>query len=64
MRMALLLDEEPAVLPVLADSLQGPALEILTCRELEPAEAILEHGHFDVVVTDLRVSELGTQGLR
>ncbi|HEY4224141.1 MAG TPA: EAL domain-containing response regulator, partial [Myxococcota bacterium] len=40
-------------------------IEIITCREIEAAEAILEHHRFDVVVTDLRVSELGgLEGIR
>jgi EAL domain-containing protein (putative c-di-GMP-specific phosphodiesterase class I)/ActR/RegA family two-component response regulator len=65
MRRVLLLDDEPAVLGVLADYLAAPGLEIVTCREIEAAEAILEHGRFDVVVTDLRVSELGgLEGMR
>jgi EAL domain-containing protein (putative c-di-GMP-specific phosphodiesterase class I)/ActR/RegA family two-component response regulator len=65
MRKVLLLDDEPAVLSVLADYLQAPGLEIVTCREIEAAEAILEHHRFDVVVTDLRVSELGgLEGMR
>jgi EAL domain-containing protein (putative c-di-GMP-specific phosphodiesterase class I)/ActR/RegA family two-component response regulator len=65
MRRVLLLDDEPAVLGVLADYLAAPGLEIVTCREIEAAEAILEHGRFDVVVTDLRVSELGgLEGIR
>lgn len=65
MRKVLLLDDEPAVLSVLADYLQSPGLEIVTCREIEAAEAILEHHRFDVVVTDLRVSELGgLEGMR
>jgi EAL domain-containing protein (putative c-di-GMP-specific phosphodiesterase class I)/ActR/RegA family two-component response regulator len=65
MRRVLLLDDEPAVLSVLADYLQAPGLEIVTCREIEAAEAVLEHGRFDVVVTDLRVSELGgLEGMR
>ncbi len=64
-RKVLLLDDEPAVLSVLADYLQAPGLEIVTCREIEAAEAILEHHRFDVVVTDLRVSELGgLEGMR
>lgn len=65
MRKILLLDDEPAVLSVLADYLQAPGIEIVTCREIEAAEAILEHHRFDVVVTDLRVSELGgLEGMR
>ena len=65
MRRVLLLDDEPAVLGVLADYLVAPGIEIVTCREIEAAEAILEHHRFDVVVTDLRVSELGgLEGIR
>ena len=65
MRRVLLLDDEPAVLGVLADYLVAPGLEITTCREIEAAEAILDHHRFDVVVTDLRVSELGgLEGMR
>ena len=65
MRRVLLLDDEPAVLSVLADYLTAPGVEIITCREIEAAEAVLEHHRFDVVVTDLRVSELGgLEGMR
>lgn len=65
MRSVLLLDDEPAVLSVLSDYLTSPGLEIVTCREIEAAEAVLEHHRFDVVVTDLRVSELGgLEGMR
>ncbi|MBN2359093.1 MAG: EAL domain-containing protein [Deltaproteobacteria bacterium] len=64
-RRVLLLDDEESVLGVLSDYLRSPFLEIVTCREIEAAEAILEHSHFDVVVTDLRVSELGgLEGIR
>lgn len=64
-RRVLLLDDEPAVLGVLADYLVAPGIEIVTCREIEAAEALLEHHRFDVVVTDLRVSELGgLEGIR
>lgn len=64
-RRALLLDDEASVLGVLSDYLRSPNLEIVTCREIEAAEAVLKHTHFDVVVTDLRVSELGgLEGMR
>ena len=49
MRKILLLDDEPAVLSVLADYLQAPGIDIVTCREIEAAEALLEHHRFDVV---------------
>lgn len=64
-RRVLLLDDEASVLGVLGDYLRGPKLEIVTCREIEAAEAVLKHSRFDVVVTDLRVSELGgLEGMR
>ena len=64
-RSVLLLDDEPAVLGVLSDYLTVPGLEIFTCREIEGAEAVLTAHRFDVVVTDLRVSELGgLEGMR
>jgi EAL domain-containing protein (putative c-di-GMP-specific phosphodiesterase class I) len=65
MRRVLLLDDEPAVLSVLSDYLSSPGLEIVTCQEIEAAEAVLVAKRFDVVVTDLRVSELGgLEGMR
>jgi EAL domain-containing protein (putative c-di-GMP-specific phosphodiesterase class I)/ActR/RegA family two-component response regulator len=64
-RRVLLLDDEQVVLGVLSDLLLAPGVEITTCREIEAAEAVLEHHRFDVVVTDLRVSELGgLEGMR
>jgi EAL domain-containing protein (putative c-di-GMP-specific phosphodiesterase class I)/ActR/RegA family two-component response regulator len=64
-RSVLLLDDEPAVLSVLSDYLTAPGLDIYTCREIEAAEAMLAAMSFDVVVTDLRVSELGgLEGMR
>jgi EAL domain-containing protein (putative c-di-GMP-specific phosphodiesterase class I) len=61
----LLLDDEPAVLNVLSDYLASPGLEIITSQEIEAAEAVLDAQRFDVVVTDLRVSELGgLEGMR
>jgi EAL domain-containing protein (putative c-di-GMP-specific phosphodiesterase class I)/ActR/RegA family two-component response regulator len=64
-RRVLLLDDESSVLGVLSDYLRSPQLEIVTCQEIEAAEAVLKHSRFDVVVTDLRVSELGgLEGMR
>ncbi len=65
MRRILLLDDEPSVLSVLADYLRAPGLEIVTCREIEAAEILLNQSRFNVVITDLRVSELGgLEGMR
>jgi EAL domain-containing protein (putative c-di-GMP-specific phosphodiesterase class I)/ActR/RegA family two-component response regulator len=64
-RRVLLLDDEASVLDVLSNYLRSPRLEIVTCQEIEAAEAVLKHSSFDVVVTDLRVSELGgLEGMR
>lgn len=64
-RRVLLLDDEQIVLDVLSDYLAHPTLEIITCREIEAAEAVLEAMRFHVVVSDLRVSELGgLEGMR
>ncbi|MCP4502354.1 MAG: EAL domain-containing response regulator [Deltaproteobacteria bacterium] len=65
LRRIMLLDDESTVLNVLSDYLAHPSLEITTCQEIEAAEAMLEQGRFAVVVTDLRVSELGgLEGMR
>jgi EAL domain-containing protein (putative c-di-GMP-specific phosphodiesterase class I) len=65
MRRILLLDDEPSVLSVLSDYLRAPGLEIVTCREIEAAEILLNESRFNVVITDLRVSELGgLEGMR
>lgn len=65
MRRVLMLDDEPSVLGVLSEYLCAPGIEVVTCREIEAAEALLTHGRFDVVISDLRVSELGgLEGMR
>lgn len=43
----------------LAACLRLPGLELTTCREIEAAEALLRCFRFDVVITDLSVSQLG-----
>lgn len=65
LRRVLILDDEQAVISVLTDYLQTNGLEIITVQELEGAEALLSAYRFDVVITDLRVSELGgLEGVR
>jgi EAL domain-containing protein (putative c-di-GMP-specific phosphodiesterase class I) len=61
----LILDDEKTVLDVLADYLHEPQQEIFLCNDIEAAETLLEQKTFHVVVTDLRVSELGgLEGMR
>ncbi|HEX9944927.1 MAG TPA: EAL domain-containing response regulator [Thermoanaerobaculia bacterium] len=59
MLRVLILDDESIVVDTLAACLRLPGLELTTCREIEAAEALLRCFRFDVVVTDLSVSQLG-----
>lgn len=59
MLRVLILDDESIVVDTLAACLRLPGLELMTCREIEAAEALLRCFRFDVVVTDLSVSQLG-----
>lgn len=53
------------VVDTLAVWLRMPGVELTTCLEIEAAEALLSAYRFDVVVTDLSVSQLGgLEGLR
>ncbi len=58
-RRVLLLDDDPTTLLLLGEHLKGYGLDVVTCRELEAAEAVVEHVRPDVVVTDLCLSEMG-----
>lgn len=61
----LVLDDESMVVDTLAVWLRMPGVELTTCLEIEAAEALLSAYRFDVVVTDLSVSQLGgLEGLR
>tara|TARA_B100000683_G_C12479288_1_gene550747 strand:+ start:468 stop:1649 length:1182 start_codon:yes stop_codon:yes gene_type:complete len=65
MRRILLLDDEPSVLSVLSDYLCAPGIQVFTCQEIEAAETLLNQQRFHVVISDLRVSELGgLEGMR
>jgi len=53
------------VLDMLVVCLSAPGIHLTTCREIEAAEALLSCLRFDVVITDLSVSELGgLEGIR
>jgi EAL domain-containing protein (putative c-di-GMP-specific phosphodiesterase class I)/ActR/RegA family two-component response regulator len=61
----LVLDDESMVVDTLAVWLRMPGIQLTTCLEIEAAEALLSSSRFDVVVTDLSVSQLGgLEGLR
>jgi EAL domain-containing protein (putative c-di-GMP-specific phosphodiesterase class I) len=59
MRRILILDDDPLILRMLAQTLKLDGLEILTCRELEAAEILMEHHDVDLVISDLCVSPFG-----
>lgn len=59
MLRVLILDDESIVVDTLAAYLRLPGLALTTCREIEAAEALLRCFRFDVVITDLSVSQLG-----
>jgi EAL domain-containing protein (putative c-di-GMP-specific phosphodiesterase class I)/ActR/RegA family two-component response regulator len=53
------------VVDMLAVCLRAPGIQLTTCLEIEAAEALLASFRFDVVVTDLSVSQLGgLEGIR
>jgi EAL domain-containing protein (putative c-di-GMP-specific phosphodiesterase class I) len=59
------LDDEEVVLDLLTACLRAPGIRLTTCREIEAAETLLACFHYDAVVTDLSVSELGgLEGMR
>jgi EAL domain-containing protein (putative c-di-GMP-specific phosphodiesterase class I)/ActR/RegA family two-component response regulator len=61
----LILDDESMVVDTLAVWLRMPGVHLTTCLEIEAAEALLSSFRFDVVVTDLSVSQLGgLEGMR
>ncbi|HEY0553832.1 MAG TPA: response regulator, partial [Thermoanaerobaculia bacterium] len=59
MLRVLILDDESIVVDTLAACLRLPGIELTTCMEIEAAEALLRCFNFDVVITDLSVSQLG-----
>jgi EAL domain-containing protein (putative c-di-GMP-specific phosphodiesterase class I)/ActR/RegA family two-component response regulator len=61
----LILDDESMVVDMLAACLRRPGIHLTTCLEIEAALALLSSYRFDVVVTDLSVSQLGgLEGMR
>jgi EAL domain-containing protein (putative c-di-GMP-specific phosphodiesterase class I) len=61
----LILDDESMVVDMLAACLRMPGVHLTTCLEIEAAVALLSSSRFDVVVTDLSVSQLGgLEGMR
>jgi EAL domain-containing protein (putative c-di-GMP-specific phosphodiesterase class I) len=59
MKRAAILDDDPTVLLVLSRSLSRLGYDVVTCRDLEGAETLIEHFELDVLIADLCVSDFG-----
>lgn len=59
MTKVLILDDDPTILSILGRQLQLQGADVIACRELEAAEAVLEVFPVHKVITDLCVSALG-----
>ncbi len=65
MTAVLVLDDDVNVLRMISQALAAAGADVLACREIEAAEALIENRRFDAVVTDLNVSERGgMEGMR
>lgn len=62
-RRLLILDDEEAILVPVASFLAGRGYAVVTSREPEEAEALLEHLRFDLVILDLALTRFGREGL-
>ena len=58
-RRVLILDDDPTTLKTLTDYLRAPDIDLVACSEIEAAECLMDRERFDVLVTDLEVSDLG-----
>jgi len=61
MKKLLIVDDEESILLCLSYALQAEGVEVITCSEIEQAEEALASTHFDLVITDIRMS--GVQGV-
>jgi EAL domain-containing protein (putative c-di-GMP-specific phosphodiesterase class I) len=65
MKRLLILDDDPVILGLLSRALRRPGVELITCRELEAAEAVLGSLPVDLMMADLCLSPLGgLEGVR
>jgi DNA-binding response OmpR family regulator len=59
----LVLDDEDAILMPLAHFFREMGYTVVTAREPEEAEALLDHQAFDLVILDLALTRFGIEGL-
>lgn len=64
LKKILIVDDEQSILLILSHVLKTNVVEVITCSEIEQAEEALENSHFDLVITDIRMSGVkGIEGL-
>lgn len=60
----LIVDDEQSILLILSHVLKTEGVEVISCNEIEQAETALGNIHFDLVITDIRMSGVnGIEGL-
>jgi len=52
----LIVDDDPSILLTLKHLLKVPGVEVLACDVIEQAEEALNNSHFDLVISDIRMS--------
>ncbi len=64
MKKILIVDDECFILLSLSYLLRTEGVEVICCSEIEQAKEALETNHFDLVLTDIRISGVnGSEGL-
>lgn len=64
MKKILIVDDEQSILLGLSYALQAEGVEVITCNEVALAEETVACTHFDLVITDVRMSGVkGVEGL-
>jgi DNA-binding NtrC family response regulator len=64
LKRILIVDDEHSVLLGLSYLLKMPGVEVVACEQIEEAEEELNKRHFDLVITDIRMSGVaGIEGL-
>ncbi len=63
-KKVMIVDDEQSILLSLSHVLKTEGVEVITCNEIEQAEAALDNTHFDLVIADIRMSGVnGIEGL-
>ncbi len=64
LKKIMIVDDEQSILLSLSYALKTEGVEVITCSEIEQAEAALNSTHFDMVIADIRMSGVnGIEGL-